>query len=273
MLTVVLTSCKSDEETTINDCPVKGIELVAYAFTPYDSIRYKYSDSQILEKIEYKNASRVYYYDTIQYNSKGQISKVSNFYLDPDDDKVTLQKQYTFSYDSKNLAKSVDIVVPQGLNMTWSYIHDEKSRLTEITLEHNSLGIIVANSVRYEYNTDGNVVKVFYKVINGGNTSELLLKDTLAIENLSFDQKPTFYTSSKQLQFVNTYLYRYLPNKNNVLKSKNYYFSPTTSYSEPQTFEYSVSYNNRGYIKSSRSTSTSIPIIENYIEGISYYCD
>lgn len=244
-------------------------------FQYVDSAVFIYGSSNRLERISYYQLSRVYNYDTIEYNSKGQLTKLTKYQIDHNVGVSRVMTTYSLEYDSKN--KPLKVLVKNTLSypesMTWDFTHDDKSNLSEITAEHQNPFVEVRNSVKYEYNVEGNVVKVFYKKYEGENNGEYQFSNVLARENLKFDNKATYYSTSKDLLLINTYLYGYFPSKNNTLQTKIFYINPEEWHRDPLLVNISVNYNNQGKIIRSESGEITTSQIENKIYSIKYACD
>lgn len=95
-------------------------------------------------------------------------------------------------------------------------------------------------------------------------------EEVLARENLSFDNKPRFFSTVSELEIFKTFILEHEPGKNNVLSTKVYFNGPH-EYSIPLDLTYNVSYNDQGLIVD--SIVHGLLLTEHHFSGVTYDCN
>ncbi len=118
------------------------------------------------------------------------------------------------------------------------FTHDNSGRI--VTKEYYTDGVW-KHTMRYEYNSAGNVAKKFITKIGKA--------EYLATEFLSYDDKKRFFSASPELTLLELYLFDYEPSINNVLKQL-IYADVSTTYTPYLEVDFTVSYDENNYVKS-----------------------
>ena len=232
-----------------------------------DSIVYRYNDNGRVNTVVYYVSGRQTKQDDLTYNSKGQLVTIAKTTLFADGSSV-LDSYHTISYNDNETPASLSTDSYSGHFVT-EFTHDEQQRLTMAETKSGFQAIFVG-STRYEYDDNGNIPKVYYNI-----DVNQQVKEVLARENLSFDDKEKYYANSPELKIANEYVYGYLPNKNNCLSAQVYYYSYAQHFSSPLSVVFTATYNDQGLIKSlgNEGTSTQLYSGEVLFNSVLYSCN
>jgi hypothetical protein len=230
-----------------------------------DSAVYRYDDNLRISTVLYYASGQLNKQDDFGYSSFG-LSTVAKSSIMIDGTQ-TVDSYHTIDYDMLGFPSTLITESASGHYKT-TFTHDFLNRLTEAKTTYGSQNIFVG-STRYEYDDNDNVPKVYYTI----NFNQKI-QEVLARENLSFDDKEKFYVNVPELKIVNEYVYGYLPNKNNCLGSKVYFFSYQQHFVEPLSVSFSADYNDQGLIKTLRTEETTqLYSGEELFNKLFYNCD
>ena len=229
-----------------------------------DSIVYNYQDGHI-KTVAYFISGRQTNQDEFNYIGS-QLATVS---------KLTIQFDGTSSLDSHHVLSYNDQGQPVSLatdsyagHFVTTFTHKDKQLIRSETAWGSMLDFV--GSTRYEYDENGNIPKVYYTInLNAG------VKEVLARENLSFDDRDKFYLNSPELKIANEYVYGHLPGKNNCLSATVYYYSYAQHFSSPLSVAYTSAYNDQGMILTlkNQGTPTQLNSGEVLFNKVSYNCN
>lgn len=171
-----------------------------------------------------------------EYNLEGKMTKVSEYDVLHAPATVTY-RTHAFEYNGDRVAKVTTTVTASGSESVTTYEHNDAGQLTRLVND-------VFGSIRYEYNDQGNVSKVFY--FPTGYAAEFLAREATV-----FDNRFMYYEHIPDLKGFLTYVKWYIPGKNNCLSaiikatiSNGQLFGVATA----TLVEYGVAYNSNGYI-------------------------
>jgi hypothetical protein len=256
----ILLSCDKSDDPALTVCRPE------YARTGTDSIVYNYSSTNRLISIQYYNAFGIHllqYQDDLTYDSKNNLTGFVHNYYSFSDKAIHPIDIYELSYTSDN--KPDTLKRWGGVKNDYPFItkfsYDSKGRL-----ERRDAFVFktsFTDSYRYEYDAKDNVSKIFFKRINSD--------EYLGRENIEFDNQRPFYAASKDLETVNVYIYRYQPNQNNCKKSIITGQNPYTTFLQPVTVDYKITYNEKGLINS--LSTDNILIEEFFYRLLNYKCN
>jgi len=175
----------------------------------------------------------------LEYNDEGQLIKVIQFEVDRPELRIISeviyegqskpQKAYTYGSPSQDVSDLLSVT---------TFDHDEKGRLVK---RETDVEGVVTHSIRFEYNDENNVARVFFTRMSG---------EILSVENVSFDKKSKYYLAP-ELETLHVYLFGLPPGRNNALKAR-FYSSPD---SEPVKVTYEVNYDANGQVTSSHASN------------------
>lgn len=237
---ISLIACKDDEPALTCDKPA------ALLFTS-DSIVYRYSSGRIV-LVEYFISGRKTNKDEFLYNSGGQLAAITKAKILIDGSE-SVESYHTLAYGSDGLPSELETDSFSGHYST-EFVHDDNKRLVSAETSYGFQRSFVGKT-RYEYDANGNIPKVFYTIDLNHDITEVLAR-----ENLSFDDKEKYYKNSAELKIANEYVYGYLPNSNNCMSSKVYYYSYDQHFTSPMEVTFSVAYDEDGRIKTLESDET-----------------
>lgn len=230
-----------------------------------DSIIYNYEGGQV-KTISYYISGLKTKQDEFNYsgNLLVTVSKLSLQF----DGTSTLDSHHTLAYNGEGKPTQLTTDSYAGHFVT-EFTH-ENGRLTKAETISGYAQTFFVGSTRYEYDGNGNIPKVYYTI-----TTNAGVKEVLARENLSFDEKDKFYVNSSELKIANEYVYGYLPGKNNCLSATVYYFSYAQHFTSPLSVTFASAYNDQGLISSlqNEGTSTQLNSGEVLFNKVSYNCN
>ena len=194
----------------------------------------------------------------LEYDDKGMLVKVVNSQLS-DPQQITV---YRLIYEGHDKPKEVHAWEP-GVDLSgpptdvFTFSHDDKNRLVNIGTSYRGT---VYPVIRYEYIQLNNVAKMFF---NSG------AKESLYLENLSFDTKLKYYSLAPELEILYVYIYRIQPGVNNPLTARLY---PLNN-AGPFDITYHVTYDQDGRIISNQISPPPYTYTYNHeFDGITYNC-
>ena len=227
-----------------------------------DSIVYFYNAAKKLESISSYEAtlkSLKGRYD-FEYNANGQLTEAIRFVKLGSG--LEVLQHFELIYNGQ--------ATPQILH-TWGAVKTDPPVVTSFHYDASARLIrreqgtgIDPVIVRYEYNDQGNVERIYYK--NQTNP------EVLGRENLSFDNKTRFYGAMPDLALFYVYIMSYDPSKNNILRSTIYYSDPFNDIVPDHNSIYNLTYNTNGLITKS-ILSAAAPFSENLFLEVKYQCD
>ncbi len=223
----ILGSCSKDETPTLLCVPTSLVR------ESDDSIAYELDALGRIALISYYDFTDVIRRtDEFEYNSNGLLLTIqSTEYISTVHQFLA---RYEIKYGSDDIPDSMlwyqhaDLLFPVITRFT----HDSKGRLVAREYPES------ITEERYEYDNSGNIVRAYHK-----NT---LRGEILAWENMTFDNNPVFYSASTGLNVANVYAYRYMPNRNNPLKSVVHYKDGIT-YTVGVEVNFTMTYNIQGW--------------------------
>ena len=229
-----------------------------------DSIVYNYQDGKITTIAYYISGNQT---NEDQYTYSGNVLKTVSKLTMRFDGTSTLDSYHVISYDDQGRPASLATDSDAG-HFDTDFVHeDNKLVKAETTWGRSKLFI---GTTRYEYDGNGNIPKVYYTVNFNGT-----VKEVLARENLSFDDKEKFYVSAPELKIANEYIFGHLPGNNNCLSSTVYYYSYTEHFTSPLSVTFAAAYNDQGLISTLKNegTSTQLNSGEVLFNKVSYTCN
>jgi hypothetical protein len=219
-----------------------------------DSISYEYNASRHLTAILYYSGSQLQTRDAIKYSADGKLIQLTKSHIWPDHEQISETHKLLYANDGNPLTlNSWNGPTTTDQPFVTTFTHDSQGRL--LTREP-ALIPGVTSSYRYEYDSKGNVTKLFFR--NYGSEDEVLGQEYTA-----FDNHERFFNGSDDLKTINIYIYKYEPSKNNVTSATIKYSSPGSYYGEPQLVNYVFTYNDRGLV-TSRHT-------DNFLAGLGQF--
>ncbi len=232
-----------------------------------DSLVYRYNDQGKLYLLDYYDVlGRINKHDEFTLDSKGRLALVTKVTY-PIAGGSVVDAVHTLSYGDSDLPVSLNTQTVSGV-ITTTFTHDNLGRLIEASTSTGSPAEFLG-STRYEYDDNGNIPKVYYKLMINSKLTEVLAR-----ENLSFDDKFKFYAEVPELKACQEYVYSYLPNKNNCTSAKVYYYSYKSRFVTPLSINFQTTYNERGLIKSIQDDPpASLNSSEVLFERVIYTCN
>jgi hypothetical protein len=206
-----------------------------------DSIVYKYDDNGRVSTVQYFSSGRQSRQDDFGYGSSGRIVTIAKSSLALDGT-PSIDSNHTISWGGDGLPANLVTDSYSG-HFTTKFTHDDQKRLSTAETSSGFQQYFVG-STRYEYDDNGNIPKVYYTLNFNQQVQEVLAR-----ENLTFDDKEKFYINTPELKIANEYVYGYLPDKNNCLTSKVYFYSYAQHFVQPQEVSFTAAYNDQGLIK------------------------
>ena len=140
-----------------------------------------------------------------------------------------------------------------------SFYHDDMRRLIKMEIPSGNDVVVY----RYEYDTNDNVVRIFYTLPGQ--------QEFLGRENLSFNDMSTLHSRYQDLYFLDTYVFRRLPLRQNVESALLYSNGPLYRLKTPTVVTYQYSFNDDGLIVSRSSDYHGIIGEYNFSE-VDYVC-
>ncbi len=256
---VLFFSCGSDPGPLV--CVPRSLQLYG------DSIVFEYNDhGKVGAVIHYDVLKRVFKRDDFAYNTSGSLDIVEKTVF-PITGGAYVEVVHTLSYDDQGRPSTLISNSAFSGSITTQFTHDAQGRLTKAS---SSSGSLFLGHTRYEYDEAGNIPKVFYGLNLNGRFVEVLAR-----ENLSFDDQEKFYSKVPELKTCNEYVYSYLPNRNNCLGAKVYYYSYLSRFVSPLSITFSATYNDQGLISSlgDNPPNTNLYSSEILFERVLYRCD
>ncbi len=233
-----------------------------------DSLVYRYNDQGKLYLLEYYNVlGRITKHDEFTFDSKGRLALVTKVTF-PIAGGADVDAVHTINYGDSDLPATLTTQTVSDV-ITTTFTHDDQQRLTEASTSVGSPAIFLG-STRYEYDENGNIPKIYYKLNINSKITEVLAR-----ENLSFDDTRKFYAEVPELKICQEYIYSFLPNRNNCTSAKVYYYSYKSRYVTPLLVNFQMTYNERGLIKSIQDdpSGTNLNTSEVLFERVVYKCD
>jgi hypothetical protein len=231
-----------------------------------DSIAFNYDDHGRVSRLSYYNVlRRMVKQDELSYNSNGRLVIITkNVFPIAGDDYTEIIYTLTYENDLPKELVSQSVFLDRFIT---KFTHDEQGRLTEATTTEDG---VFQGATRYEYDDAGNIPKVYYKLMNNQKLTEVLAR-----ENFTFDETNKFYMEVPELKIFNEYVYGYLPNKNNCLSAKVYYYSYKSRFVSPLSISFDVTYNEQGLIKSLESIGATTQLYSGDVlfERVLYNCN
>ena len=229
-----------------------------------DSIVYNYDNGRV-KTVAYYISGRQTNQDEFNYLNDRLVT-VSKLTIEFDGSS-TLDSHHVISYNDQGRPSMLTTDSYTGHFIT-EFTHQD-GKLTKSETTYGAIQDFVG-STRYEYDANGNIPKVYYTInTNGG------VKEVLARENLSFDDKDKFYLNAQELRIVNEYVYGHLPGKNNCLSSTVYYYSYAQHFSSPLSVTFTSAYNDQGMISTLKKDGTSPQLNSGEVlfNKVSYNCN
>jgi hypothetical protein len=233
---VVFVTCSHDDETKI--CSPTSLILGGV-----ESYSYIYDADHHLTEIQHLHGNLSYERYRMTYEN-GKVKQLSYTMPRPENPDPP-GENYVFSYGSNGKPSLRTFQQGNGpiLNQVL-YGYDEKERL--VSKEYKSQQTLDYR-VRYEYNADSNVSKIYY-------LRPLDEEEIVGAELLSFDNHQRFFAGSPDLKVIEIYFFDHEPSINNLLSLK-IHATPRFTYATEPVIDYAVDYNGDGYVKAIRNVS------------------
>jgi hypothetical protein len=208
--TIIIAACSGEDEKL----PCIPASLQTYS----DSLSFHYtSDRKLSGLFYYMSKNHLNSRDEFFYNSKKQLQKVNRYIeLYPSDER--LDNSYSLEYDAKGLpSRMLETGRDLGTDtLITTYAHDGQGRFTSASVSF-ALFDMVAYSYRYEYGDGNNVKNVYYSHPGFGG----VMQEDTVLQNLTYDNKQTFYSGVKDLAVYNVYINRFFPSQNNCTSAES----------------------------------------------------
>ena len=219
-------------------------------------------------------------YTTYGYNAGGKIESISHYVdSDPLSEKIyynqnnriaavdmighnrIVYKRHELFYDVNGTPLSMHSMDPGSSDPpdVTSFYHDDMRRLIKMEIPSGNDVVVY----RYEYDTNDNVVRIFYTLPGQ--------QEFIGRENLSFDDMSTLHSRYQDLYFLDTYVFRRLPLRQNVESALLYSNGPLYRLNTPTVVTYQYSFNDDGLIVSRSSDYHGIIGEYNFSE-VDYVC-
>jgi RHS Repeat len=259
VIIMTIASCGSDPAPIV--CKPRSLQLFG------DSLVFSYNENGKIGEVLYFNIlRRMTKRDEFSYNLSGRLVVVQKTIYPITGNSYT-EAIHTLAYDTDGRPAKLTSKSPFTGTIDTNFSHDANGRLIEAS---SSAGPTFLGSTRYEYDDAGNVPRIYYKL----NLNQKLV-EVLARENLTFDDREKFYSTVEELKILNEYIYSYLPNKNNCLEAKVYYYSYKSRFVTPLVVTFAATYNEQGMISSlgDNPPNTNLYSSEILFERVLYRCD
>jgi len=225
IISAVIFSC-DDDGTPVpipqNCVPSKGM---VYGWT----ISFIYDMSGNLNEISYTREIAPGYsetrLDTLEYDGKGHLIKAQRLI----DNKVDAKYELTYDAAGRPWQLNEWVFGMTGDPIVSYFDHDATGRLVRREIELGGQNWVY----EFEYDNNGNVVKVFYKDFHDVATH-------LVQENKTFDDRSKIYANVKGFEIFSVYCLYFDASKNNVLTSFDFV--------DLDNVKYDLRYNDDGYI-------------------------
>jgi hypothetical protein len=248
-------SCDSDDDNKQAVCHISTVKGISRGPRSIVTEDYVYNAENKIESILF-HGDRWQAKREFQYNDKGLLVKVVDAQLSDPQETTVYQLIYEGNDKPKEMhewAPGVDLSRPATSVSTFS--HDEKNRLVKIQIPYGTMPF-----TRFEYDHQDNVTKMLY----GDMT-----KESLYLENLSFDTKSKYYTLARELEILYVYVYRIQPGINNPLTARLYPLNGAG----PFDITYNITYDQDGRIISNEASQSPYTYTFNpEFDGITYIC-
>ncbi|HTE34311.1 MAG TPA: PKD domain-containing protein [Chryseolinea sp.] len=182
-------------ESETNCLPTYILRGTLWPNRQYDSISFSYLPDRKLDNIKWFPGGKSklsFHRASYKYNGTGTLQEIqlySTTTLDPFVEKLI--STFFIDFDATGLPSRIDWVNVPGDSLRKStFTYDEKNRLSQI---RNSWGSSEFLNIRYEYGTDNNPAKVYYK-------PGAFYPERVARVNETFDGALPFYAASKELR-------------------------------------------------------------------------
>lgn len=254
---LLMASCGNDDDPLV--CRPKALQFAG------DSIAFTYDDAGHISKISYYDIlRRMNKQDVLTYSTGGRVQTITKTAY-PIVGQSYVEVFYTLSYEN-DLPK--ELVAQSNFigRFTTTFTHNNEGLLVEANTSNEG---VFAGGTRYEYDEAGNIPKVYYKLMINQKMTEVLAR-----ENLTFDDTEKFYNNVPELKVCNEYVYAYLPNHNNVLTAKVYYYNYSQRFVSPLSVSFQASYNEQGLIRSLETVEASWQLYSGDVlfQRVSYTC-
>jgi hypothetical protein len=259
VMLLLIESCDNDPSPVV--CRPEGLRVGT------DSILFNYDGSARVNLISYIDVFRhKAQQDELTFNSEGRLITVTKKVF-PLSAPSYVEFVHTLRYDEEGRPRDLVSQGASSNSIITEFTHDEEGRLSVASTSSDGDFI---GSTRYEYNDSGNITKVFYTLNLNRQITEVLAR-----ENFTFDDKEKFYINVPELKICNEYLYAYLPNRNNCLSAKVYYYTYHQRFANPLSVSFQASYNEQGLIQSLESTGATTQLYSGDVlfERMSYSCN
>ena len=230
-----------------------------------DSVIYAYTDGRI-RTVSYYVSGRQTNQDDLDYNSSGQLVTIAKVTL-AFDGSPSVDSHHTLTYGSDGRPSQLTTDSQVG-KFTTTFTHNDSGQL-ETAKTSSGVQLAFVGTTRYEYDTNGNIPKVYYAL----NINHKIV-EKLARENLSFDETEKFYNHNTELKILNEYVYGYLPNKNNCLSSVVHYYSYAQHFTTPLSISFIATYDDDGQINSLQTSGPNTQLYSGEVlfKGVLYDC-
>lgn len=254
LLVLLFSTCSKETETLI--CRPLNLKLDSG-----DSVVFDVNDAgHLTSVIQYHVSGFEPDRFEFEYNTDGKMSKVNEYNVLHAPANV-IYRTHTFEYNGDLVAKVTTTDMTSSSVAVTTYTHNDGGQL--IKLDNDVFG-----SIRYEYNDQGNVSKVYYFL--KGTAEEFLARDVK--EN---DNRFLFYEHIADLKQFYVYLKWYIPGRNNILSSivkATLSNGQVVGTATPELVNYGVAYNNDGYITGWKPNL--VPFYsDSWFINVSYSCD
>lgn len=253
---IILSGSCSDDEKALTCSP-------SNARIGRDSIVYQYNAStRLTAMLHFEYGRRLTRRDDIKYDANGRPNEVVSAHI-LSDGEVRIFETHKLLYASDGKPSSLNSwtgSTATGDPFVTTFTHDTKGRLS---VREMVLFPGVTRTYRYEYDTKDNVTIVFFR--DYSSTEEVLGQQYTA-----FDSYERFFAGSDALTLIDLYVYGYEPSRNNKTRAIITYINPSTWFSVPVTVNYTMTYDDQGFVNSLSSDSFSAGDTPFY--SINYEC-
>lgn len=253
---IILAGSCSEEEKALTCAP-------SNARIGSDSIVYQYNASvKLTAMLHFEYGRRLTGRDDIKYDANGRPNEVVSAHV-LSDGEVRVFETHKLFYSSDGKLSSLNSwsgPTATGDPFVTSFTHDTKGR---ISVREMTLFPGVTRTYRYEYDAKDNVTSVYFR--NYSSTEEVLGQQYTA-----FDAHERFFAGSDALKLINLYVYGYEPSRNNKTRAVITYTNPSTWFSAPVIVNYTMTYDDQGFVNSLSSDSFSAGDAPFY--SINYEC-
>lgn len=254
LLVLLFSTCSREPDTLI--CRPLNMKLDSG-----DSVVFDVNDAgHLVSVIQYHVSGFAPDRYEFEYNTDGKMVTVNEFNVLHAPTNV-IYRTHTFEYQGNLVSKVTTTVLASSEATVTTFTHNDAGQL--IKLENNTFG-----SIRYEFNDQGNVSKVYYFL--AGTPEEFLARDVR--EN---DKRFLFYEHIADLKQFYIYLKWYIPGNNNILSSlvkATISNGQVVGTATAQLIDYGVAYNNDGYITGWKPNLAPF-YSDTWFVNINYSCD